>query len=124
VTEPFTGQTALMEQSWGATGFTDRSHPWYSGALAVTAQFGLAPDPRDEPLNRSPGAPSIHGYDGSGFNRHGLDWISGFRSVHPGGANFVFCDGSVRWLRETIDPATYRGLSTHAAGEVIPGDGW
>jgi prepilin-type N-terminal cleavage/methylation domain-containing protein/prepilin-type processing-associated H-X9-DG protein len=124
VSDPFTGRPALLEQSWGATGFGDRAHPWYASVLAVTAQFGLPPDARDEPLNRSPGTPSIHGSDSSGFNRRGLDWISGFRSVHPGGANFVFCDGSVRWVRESIDPAAYRALSTHAGGEVIPGDAW
>jgi prepilin-type processing-associated H-X9-DG protein/prepilin-type N-terminal cleavage/methylation domain-containing protein len=124
VSDPFTGRPALLDQCWGATGFTDRAHPWYAGVLAVTAQFGMPPDVRDEPMNRSPGTPSIHGADSSGFNRRGFDWVSGFRSVHPGGANFVFCDGSVRWVRETIDPATYRALSTHAGGEVIPGDGW
>jgi prepilin-type N-terminal cleavage/methylation domain-containing protein/prepilin-type processing-associated H-X9-DG protein len=124
VSDPFTGRPALLEQSWGATGFGDRSHPWYAGVLAVTAQFGLPPDARDEPLNRSPGSPSIHGNDSSGFNRNELDLISGFRSVHPAGANFVFCDGSVRWVRQTIDPATYRALATHAGGEVNAGDAW
>ena len=124
VNDPFTGRPAILDQCWGATGFGDRSHPWYASALAVTAQFGIAPDFADEPMNRSPGTPSIHGYDSSGFNRRGLDFVSGFRSVHTGGCNFVFCDGSVRWVRESIDPATYRALSTYAAGEVIPGDGW
>ena len=78
--------------------------------------------PQDEPLNRSPGTPSIYGYDPSGFNRRGLDWSAGSAASHPGGCNFVFCDGSVRWVREAIEPATYRALSTHAGGEVIAGD--
>lgn len=122
VSDPFTGQPALLEQCWGATGFGDSSHPWYASVLAVTAQFGMAPDARDEPLNRSPGTPSVFGSDRSGFNRSGRDWVSGFRSVHAGGANFVLCDGSVRFVRDTIDPATYRGLSTHAGGEVVGGE--
>jgi prepilin-type processing-associated H-X9-DG protein len=122
VSDPFTGQPALMEQCWGATGFGDRGHPWYASALAVTAQFGMPPDAADEPLNRSPGTPSIYGGDRSGFNQTGRDFVSGFRSVHPGGANFVFCDGSVRFVRQTIDAPTYRGLSTFAAGEVLAGE--
>ena len=122
VSDPFTGQPALMEQCWGATGFGDRGHPWYASALAVTAQYGMPSNPSDEPLNRSPGTPSIYGGDRSGSNQSGRDFVSGFRSVHSGGANFVLCDGSVRYVRETIAPATYRALSTHAGGEVISGD--
>jgi prepilin-type N-terminal cleavage/methylation domain-containing protein/prepilin-type processing-associated H-X9-DG protein len=124
VNDPFTGQPALLEQCWGATGFSDRAHPWYASTLAVTAQFGMPPDVQDEPLNRSPGTPSLYETDGSGFNRSGRLRISGFRSVHGGGANFVMCDGSVRWVRDSIQPAAYRGLSTYAAGEVITGGAW
>jgi prepilin-type N-terminal cleavage/methylation domain-containing protein/prepilin-type processing-associated H-X9-DG protein len=48
----------------------------------------------------------------------------GFRSLHPGGANFVFGDGSVKFLKQTINLATYRGLGTRAYGEVISADGF
>ena len=60
----------------------------------------------------------------------------GFRSQHPGGANFLFADGSVHFLKETIDmgnpvysatlanKGVYRNLSTRAGGEVISGDAY
>jgi prepilin-type N-terminal cleavage/methylation domain-containing protein/prepilin-type processing-associated H-X9-DG protein len=38
------------------------------------------------------------------------------RSMHPGGCNAVFCDGSVRFLSQTIDQATYDNLKTIASG--------
>ncbi|MCU0705378.1 MAG: DUF1559 domain-containing protein [Fimbriiglobus sp.] len=44
-----------------------------------------------------------------------------FWSQHPGGANFAFCDGSVRFLRYSAD-AVLPALATRAGGEVVPGD--
>jgi prepilin-type N-terminal cleavage/methylation domain-containing protein/prepilin-type processing-associated H-X9-DG protein len=40
-------------------------------------------------------------------------------SLHPGGVNFVFADGSVRFLPQTIDIPTLTRLSRMADGEVI-----
>ena len=45
--------------------------------------------------------------------------VRGFKSLHPGGAQFVMCDGSVHFVQEGIDTATYRGLSTRDGGEVV-----
>lgn len=40
----------------------------------------------------------------------------GFGSYHVGGAQFLLCDGSVRFLSENIDPQTYRQLLDRADG--------
>jgi prepilin-type processing-associated H-X9-DG protein len=45
-----------------------------------------------------------------------------FRSSHSGGVNFVFGDGSVKFLRQSISMQTYRALGTRNGGEVINGD--
>jgi prepilin-type N-terminal cleavage/methylation domain-containing protein/prepilin-type processing-associated H-X9-DG protein len=42
----------------------------------------------------------------------------GFRSLHPGGANFCLADGSVRFVPETIDSDIYRTSCTRDGGEV------
>ena len=41
-----------------------------------------------------------------------------FWSLHSGGANFAFCDGSVRFLRYSADPIL-PALATRAGGEVV-----
>jgi prepilin-type processing-associated H-X9-DG protein len=47
-----------------------------------------------------------------------------FKSYHPGGANFAFSDGSVRFLKQTINPRTYNALGTRAKGEVVSSDAY
>jgi prepilin-type processing-associated H-X9-DG protein len=48
----------------------------------------------------------------------------GFLSQHPGGANFVMGDGSVRFLKQTINMNVYQALSTRGLGEVISADAY
>ena len=40
-------------------------------------------------------------------------------SFHSGGANVLFLDGSVRFLKNSVAPAVLRALETRAGGEVI-----
>jgi prepilin-type N-terminal cleavage/methylation domain-containing protein/prepilin-type processing-associated H-X9-DG protein len=44
--------------------------------------------------------------------------VRGFKSLHPGGAQFVMADGSVHFVQEDIETATYRALATRDGGEV------
>ena len=42
-----------------------------------------------------------------------------FGSYHPGGANFAFADGSVKFLKSTTDLGVLSALGTRAGGEVV-----
>ena len=50
------------------------------------------------------------------------DRLCAYGSGHPGGANFAFADGSVRFLSESTLVETLQALSTRAGGEVVAGD--
>jgi len=51
---------------------------------------------------------------------HGQGWLSA-RSSFSGGVNVALADGSVRFVRDGVNVATWRQLATRAGGEV-PGD--
>lgn len=42
-----------------------------------------------------------------------------FGSWHPAGAQFLYCDGSVRMVYSEINQATFQALGTRAGREVI-----
>ena len=66
----------------------------------------------DEPGQRLPCA-----------NQPNLPWtIAGSRSAHAGGVNVQLGDGSVRFVRETIDPFVWLALNSFRGGEVISAD--
>jgi prepilin-type N-terminal cleavage/methylation domain-containing protein/prepilin-type processing-associated H-X9-DG protein len=46
------------------------------------------------------------------------------RSYHPGGVNALFADGSVRFIKSTIDWRTWRSLGTVSGGEVVSADAY
>ena len=49
-------------------------------------------------------------------------FVGGYSSRHPGGGNFSFGDGSVRFLKTSIAPAVFRFLANRADGEIIDAD--
>jgi prepilin-type N-terminal cleavage/methylation domain-containing protein/prepilin-type processing-associated H-X9-DG protein len=46
----------------------------------------------------------------------------GFKSQHPGGVQFAYTDGSVRFINDAIALGTYRALATIKGGEVAMAD--
>ncbi|WP_165225718.1 DUF1559 domain-containing protein [Aquisphaera insulae] len=61
------------------------------------------------------GSPNSNASDGQYQNAN---------SNHPGGANFLFGDGSARFLKSTISMQTYWALGTRNGGEVVSSDSY
>jgi prepilin-type processing-associated H-X9-DG protein len=92
------------------------------GTFGVTAQRGGHVPPLDERMNHPLALPALdfnNGCTNAGTSPGQYDTTGGFRSVHRGGCYFLFCDGGVRFVRESVSPDTYRGLSTMAGGELL-----
>jgi prepilin-type N-terminal cleavage/methylation domain-containing protein/prepilin-type processing-associated H-X9-DG protein len=45
-------------------------------------------------------------------------------SLHPGGVNVAFADGSVRFVKDSVSPQSWWALGTRAGGEVISSDSY
>ena len=50
--------------------------------------------------------------------------LSNADSWHPGGVNVTMADGSVRFVKNSINMQTWMALGTKAGGEVISSDSY
>jgi prepilin-type N-terminal cleavage/methylation domain-containing protein/prepilin-type processing-associated H-X9-DG protein len=53
-----------------------------------------------------------------------LIWYHAARSRHPGGVNVAMCDGSVKFMKNSINLNTWSALSTTQGNEVISSDAY
>ena len=51
-------------------------------------------------------------------------YASVYSSRHPGGVNMAMCDGSARWIKNTISLTTWFSLSSIGNGEIISSDAY
>ncbi|HTU25419.1 MAG TPA: DUF1559 domain-containing protein [Pirellulales bacterium] len=90
---------------------------------SVTGAY-LAPDPLDNDgigiFEQEEGSTMVLGQSGEGKSPGDPTGEPDmFYSLHPGGVNFVFADGHVTFLMNTMDPQLFQALCIRAGGEVI-----
>jgi prepilin-type N-terminal cleavage/methylation domain-containing protein/prepilin-type processing-associated H-X9-DG protein len=61
-------------------------------------------------------------FAGSKTAGHPTSTMIGASSMHPGGANVAFLDGSVRFVKDTVSQTTWWAIATKAGGEVVSAD--
>jgi prepilin-type N-terminal cleavage/methylation domain-containing protein/prepilin-type processing-associated H-X9-DG protein len=57
-----------------------------------------------------------------GINTFSFEGISTAGSAHPGGVNVLFGDGSVRFLKNSVDYRTWYFVGTRNGGEIVSAD--
>lgn len=125
LTDPPNGNGGLPS-GWALPGAglpnTTYKFSYTAAVFAVTAQN----DVTDEPMNRKPylTISQADPLDTGGNNPGGTpnNYATGFRSLHLGGCYFLFCDGSVRFVQQTVTSASYRALSTYMGDETLDSD--
>lgn len=89
--------------------------------FATTAPMNFDTDKDEAPTITSGGGRG----GGTSTPKPGHDWeldfntAMGFKSRHPGGATFLYADGSTHFLSDSIDYITYQKLGARNDGEVI-----
>jgi prepilin-type N-terminal cleavage/methylation domain-containing protein/prepilin-type processing-associated H-X9-DG protein len=88
-----------------------------TGSRPSSARFGTVAPRR--PKGAAPGDDDDEGEAGTEGTSA---FVGGFASRHPGGSNFVFGDGAVRFIKTSIAAKVYQHLGNRADGEVIDSD--
>ncbi|MGE3822009.1 MAG: DUF1559 domain-containing protein, partial [Isosphaeraceae bacterium] len=74
-------------------------------------------------LNSGPGC-TAGVFGSSNWNCRFSYAAGGFKSRHPGGANMLFADGSVKFMKQTIALPIHCALGSRNGGEVISADAY
>jgi prepilin-type N-terminal cleavage/methylation domain-containing protein/prepilin-type processing-associated H-X9-DG protein len=121
-----TSNTFLVGESVQAPG---KNNPWYGpfwGSGTHTSTHGYI----QTPTSPTAGATAPNGptsifypkYASQPLYKRPYAWV--FSSYHPGGLNMAMCDGSVRFIKNSINLYTWFGLATIFGQEVISSDSY
>jgi prepilin-type N-terminal cleavage/methylation domain-containing protein/prepilin-type processing-associated H-X9-DG protein len=87
---------------------------WSAGRVGVgaIANMGLTPNSN---------FPNCANWNTANFGPAGSG-LFGSRSYHPGGVNSLFGDGSVRFVKNTVNQVAWWAIGTRSGGEVVSAD--
>jgi prepilin-type N-terminal cleavage/methylation domain-containing protein/prepilin-type processing-associated H-X9-DG protein len=130
---PIAQVTDGLSNTVAVTECANRPALWLrSGESAGSVSGGLAGSSSGAPVSGGPWATDWKGFAPQGSTRDGSakpgpcminctnDWE--VYSMHSGGANALFGDGSVKFLKESIAPRVFAALMTRACGEAVGAD--
>jgi prepilin-type N-terminal cleavage/methylation domain-containing protein/prepilin-type processing-associated H-X9-DG protein len=98
--------TRGVKWNYGAPGHSMYSHRRPPNDKRYDCRGGLPHSNRSDPL----------------WNQLSLNVAS--RSRHPGGVNALMADGSVKFIKNTVDTVTWQALGSRNGGEVVSSDAY
>ena len=123
ITPSYLGETIEYSSLHACRSTLEDPTPWTPGGKNVEPTFNLITDgtsntilavewdgkipwikPEDIPFEPKGAMPALGGFSPDGFNA-------------------LFCDGSVRYISNKVEPNFLKALITRAGGEVVQGDG-
>jgi prepilin-type processing-associated H-X9-DG protein len=113
----YVGEKRLADAALGwASGTRDTLRNTGTPLNKTAALAGFFPADEEDPVGLEPSVPR------PAPSGTGLTGVGGFGSNHPGGANFNFGDGSVKFIKNSTSATVYRCLGNRADGEMISAD--
>jgi prepilin-type N-terminal cleavage/methylation domain-containing protein/prepilin-type processing-associated H-X9-DG protein len=106
--------TPALYTWWNFSGFMNFGNQTWVATMATTLSRLNAPIDKVDPTPPPAFDPTPDDYER--FKEAGQ---FGFRSYHSGGGNFLFADGTVKFITDSIDARLYRSLATRAKQEQI-----
>ena len=154
VTDGTSNSIAFGEHAHGLLSMTDPERSFFKWNWWVSGNYGDTAFTTFYPINIQKKYPDFNNADTAGVvaSTEGGAFLNAATSFHPGGANFAFCDGSVRFLKDSIStwqldrtgipvgaswnaqtyvwtlgtgqPGVYQALGSINGGEVISADSY
>ena len=114
----------LVGQSTGTTNYDLRGFSWWAYGTSFTGY--ITPNSTKPDWMQSSGYCNVANIPSNPPCIQGTNSLvyTAARSKHPGGVNAAFCDGSVKFMKNSVSPVTYMALSSARGNEVISADAY
>jgi prepilin-type N-terminal cleavage/methylation domain-containing protein/prepilin-type processing-associated H-X9-DG protein len=123
----------LVGQSQSGSIFDYRGQSWWAYAAQFTglnAPNSSSPDVGQfssyclNGMGNPPCTGATGGVDSTGTTYTGLGMVNTPRSKHPGGVNAGMCDGSVRFIKNSVNVNVFQSIASARGGEIVGSDAY
>jgi prepilin-type N-terminal cleavage/methylation domain-containing protein/prepilin-type processing-associated H-X9-DG protein len=120
VTDGTSNSIAFGEHAHGLLSTTDKENSFHKWNWWVSGNYGDTAFTVVYPINVQKKTRNWDDGATSGGYTEGGAFLNAATSFHPGGANFAFCDGSVRFLKDRISTWVLDGTGTPPGAAMDP----